>query len=523
MPSLHHTKSITACFVLILIACLPKGHAVIGVPFANVKSAEKLEKAGQFAKALEARELAAEFCKYFSIPEFSDDLEFFKLQGHLRQVEYTQDMLKQFREWQKVSYEKAEENRTKVTLTPKRYLRYRHRIRRQLVGAADFYPAIHNGQLGIQVLNLERKGIVATDFERALEGRERAARLYEKVSIPYVLHAIEDAKADGDAKEIETLEAKLVKYRAAVTENRKKAEENRQKILELQRRNDPENLRAMLKDSKTTARRSAIKVADVLGLNDVLRLGLKNDQSSVRMMAFEALERKLDIPGLLHAKSSEDSVIAERAEKTFKRDDLLFRNMIIGRLIDALNNENSETRQEIHHQLLAHTDPHFDSQPDTPSQELWKAWFKNQLEPGLLGIYYSGRNLENMKTWRVDEEINFHWKDIPHPEISEKSYSIRWVGMLDVPVSDTYQIFTYHDDGVRVWINDRLVINDWNQHEPAPQEGKIQLNVGLHNIEIEFFNAQSKAIIQLFWARDKIPQAIIPSENLWHFPAIANQ
>ena len=43
------------------------------------------------------------------------------------------------------------------------------------------------------------------------------------------------------------------------------------------------------------------------------------------------------------------------------------------------------------------------------------------------------------------------------------------------------------------------------------------------NIEIEFFNAQSKAIIQLFWARDKVPQTIIPSENLWHFPAIANQ
>ena len=64
MRSLHPTKSITAtCFVLILIACLPKGYAVIGVPFANFKSAEKLEKAGKFAKALEARELATEFTK----------------------------------------------------------------------------------------------------------------------------------------------------------------------------------------------------------------------------------------------------------------------------------------------------------------------------------------------------------------------------------------------------------------------------------------------------------------------------
>jgi len=207
-------RSAMMVLTLLLAVCwIRSANAVIGLPFGHVKVAEKLEAAGQFAKALEARELAAEFCEYFSIPEFADDLEFFQKRGNLKQVEYTEGMLKQFREWAKVSREKAAANSVKAELTPAQRQRYHQRIRRQLLGAAEFYPEIHNGQLGIQVSNLERDGIVASDFEKATEGRERTARLYEEVSIPYVLHAIADAKSEGDSKAVERLEAKLAEYR----------------------------------------------------------------------------------------------------------------------------------------------------------------------------------------------------------------------------------------------------------------------------------------------------------------------
>lgn len=517
-------RSAMMVLTLLLAVCwIRSANAVIGLPFGNVKVAEKLEAAGQFAKALEARELAAEFCEYFSIPEFADDLEFFQKRGNLKQVEYTEGMLKQFREWAKVSREKAAANSVKAELTPAQRQRYHQRIRRQLLGAAEFYPEIHNGQLGIQVSNLERDGIVASDFEKATEGRERTARLYEEVSIPYVLHAIADAKSEGDSKAVERLEAKLAEYRAKVAENSRKAKENQERAAELRKLNQPANLRAMLDRPDAEARLSAIEAAEASGTLEVLRAGLSNDQPAIRMRAYEGVERKLDIRGLLYAKFSNDKAIAERATKTLGQDDEWFRSVLVERLIDALNAENRTVGTNAYHELLAYTGPHFDWSPDKSPEvrraivKEWQNWLNKQLKPGLLGIYYQGKDFNAQKAWRADSKLDFHWRGSPHPDVTKDRYSIRWVGKLEVPESQTYRIFTFNDDGVRVWIDYRKVIDDWNQHALVPQEGTIHLNAGQHDLLIEFFNEANDATIQLLWATDKMPQAMIPPENLWHF------
>ncbi|HIE29822.1 TPA: hypothetical protein EYP66_21340 [Candidatus Poribacteria bacterium] len=63
----------------ILLLCLPatSSLAVYGVPILNLAHANKLESIGRYAQAAQERELAVEFYKYLSIPQFEDDLEYF--------------------------------------------------------------------------------------------------------------------------------------------------------------------------------------------------------------------------------------------------------------------------------------------------------------------------------------------------------------------------------------------------------------------------------------------------------------
>ena len=497
--------------------------AVIGIPFGNVKGAEKLEEAGEFAKALEAREITAEFCEYFSIPEFEDDLEFYRAQGHLRFVVYIEGMLAQFRGWAKLSREKAMENRTRASLDPEQELRYRKRIRRQLMGAADLYPEIHNGQLGLQVELLERNGVTSQALERAQEGRERTARLYEKVSIPYALHAIELARVDGDVEEVKQLEAKVELYRKRVAENRQKAKDNQARAAQLRVENRPERLRERLADPDKVVRGTAIDVAEALGLVEVLYAGLESDLADVRIRAFEALKRKLDIRGLLYAMFSDDADIVEQAKAALKRDHPLFRSVVIERCIDALNDDTPVVRENAYRKLLEYADELAAWRPDDPpsarqaAAEKWKAWLNTRLKPGLLGHYYRGQESDEVAATRVDAVIDLHWEEAPHPDVPKGRYVVRWIGKLRVPETQTYRLFTYNDDGVRVWINHRRVIDDWNQHTPAPQYGEIPLETGWHDIFIEFFNAMNDATLQLFWGTEIMPQTLIPADNLWHY------
>ena len=80
----------------------------------------------------------------------------------------------------------------------------------------------------------------------------------------------------------------------------------------------------------------------------------------------------------------------------------------------------------------------------------WQTWLNKQLKPGLLGIYYQGKDFNEQKAWRADSKLDFHWRGSPHPDVTKGRYSIRWIGKLDVPESQTYRIFTFNDDGVRV-------------------------------------------------------------------------
>lgn len=118
---------------------------------------------------------------------------------------------------------------------------------------------------------------------------------------------------------------------------------------------------------------------------------------------------------------------------------------------------------------------------------------------GLTGAYFADQNFEQLIKTRIDKKIDFNW-DLENVIASRAdSVYIRWTGKLKAPKNGLYNFIARADDGVRLWINDKLVIDDWAIHVARERAGKINLKEGYHKIKLEYFESDGFASIRLMW------------------------
>ncbi len=103
---------------------------------------------------------------------------------------------------------------------------------------------------------------------------------------------------------------------------------------------------------------------------------------------------------------------------------------------------------------------------------------------------------------RYDNEIDFDWgTDSPVPQyLIRDAFSVRWTGTLDLPAGE-YEFTTATDDGVRLWVNDRLIINKWREQAELAFSAQITLPGGPVPVKMEYYNAEHVASAHLSWDR----------------------
>ncbi len=123
---------------------------------------------------------------------------------------------------------------------------------------------------------------------------------------------------------------------------------------------------------------------------------------------------------------------------------------------------------------------------------------------GITGTYYNNKNLTGgVAGTRVDTSIDFDWTSGATGVGSQgaDNFSIRWSGNFRAPSTGNYQFQTQSDDGVRLWINNVLVIDNWNDHSVATDTtGNISLVAGQsYPVKLEFYENGGVATIRLLW------------------------
>lgn len=93
-------------------------------------------------------------------------------------------------------------------------------------------------------------------------------------------------------------------------------------------------------------------------------------------------------------------------------------------------------------------------------------------------------------------------------------FSVRWTGTVTPKVSETYTFTTLSDDGVRLWVNGKPLIDDWTGHGATEDKGTITLQAGhKYPIRLEYFQGSGGGVIRLSWQSAHQPRALVTPDK----------
>ncbi len=140
---------------------------------------------------------------------------------------------------------------------------------------------------------------------------------------------------------------------------------------------------------------------------------------------------------------------------------------------------------------------------------------------GLRGQYFEGKAFERPKTARVDPVVDFNWgESAPAPGVGSDNFSVRWTGYVVPPRDDAYTFHVVADDGVRLWLDGKKLVDAWQEQMPTEYSARVRLRAGRpYPLKLEYYEATGNAVIRLLWSsaherKQPIPPTALRPERL---------
>lgn len=98
---------------------------------------------------------------------------------------------------------------------------------------------------------------------------------------------------------------------------------------------------------------------------------------------------------------------------------------------------------------------------------------------------------------------------------SVNQFSVSWTGQVEPLYSETYTFHTFSNDGVRLWINNQPVIDNWTDHSGREDTGQITLKANQkYDLKLDYYQSGGGAAMKLFWSSSSQKKEIIPLSQL---------
>ncbi len=125
---------------------------------------------------------------------------------------------------------------------------------------------------------------------------------------------------------------------------------------------------------------------------------------------------------------------------------------------------------------------------------------------GLKGEYFNNRNLQGDPALvRIDKELEFDWPWSPGIGVEDDNFSIRWTGFIKSDQAFDGWLGLSSDDGIRMWLDDQLVIDNWRKGSTNIVTIPQKIEVGkTYKVRIEMWEGGWGARAHLRWNREKV-------------------
>jgi beta-glucosidase len=110
---------------------------------------------------------------------------------------------------------------------------------------------------------------------------------------------------------------------------------------------------------------------------------------------------------------------------------------------------------------------------------------------------FAGRELAGSPTsTSTVNRIDFGSETTPPAPGLTDNYSVRWSGDVSAPLAGAYDFLTNTDDGVRVFVDGKIAIDDWKEHPTTTNKATLHLETGRHAVVVEYFQGTGGAVVQ---------------------------
>src|SRR5699024_2061774 len=123
---------------------------------------------------------------------------------------------------------------------------------------------------------------------------------------------------------------------------------------------------------------------------------------------------------------------------------------------------------------------------------------------GLTGRFHADKSLSGTPVaTRETPTVNLKWGEAsPAPGVPADDWSAAWTGTLTPPATGRYTFAPTGDGGSRLYLDGKLVVDNWGDHARATKTGTVELTAGRPvAIRVEFYDQAGEASVRLGWRR----------------------
>jgi len=157
---------------------------------------------------------------------------------------------------------------------------------------------------------------------------------------------------------------------------------------------------------------------------------------------------------------------------------------------------------------------------------LGKAFAADELEAGLKAEYFDmGDAVEDFPDVKdkkatvthVEKQVNVDTTQDKWPgtELTNHFYA-RWTGVIKIAKDGKYKFYTNSDDGSRLAIDGKQVVDNGGLHAMEEKDGDVELKAGNHDIKIEYFENDGDHGCIVSWEPAGGAKQVIPADVLFH-------
>ena len=139
------------------------------------------------------------------------------------------------------------------------------------------------------------------------------------------------------------------------------------------------------------------------------------------------------------------------------------------------------------------------------------------LSAGLTAQYFDRVDFTDLKLTRTDATVNFNWgAAAPDASMGADNFAVRWTGQVQAQFSENYTFYVKSDDGARLWVDGRLIIDNWVTQSATEKAATLPLVAGKsYDVRFDYYDATSTATAALSWSSASTPKQVIPSSRLF--------